>query len=374
MKHVYALAAIVLAMLIFSYDTSAQVYTAVVSGNWSVTGASTPWDPSGGKPPENCLNCTITVNSGVTLTLDAHVTLTGVSTFKIGNDGSAPAQLLIPAAAGGSTFANSNNIILSSASGDLTTLRLAYTNSTVDASGAGERDGVFSFNSGYLKQIGNGPWSGFLADGSEQFKSTIQGGSFATGVKTINGFGTLPVVLLDFSATSADGVVELNWTTAQESNSDHFAVLRSTDNGGHWQILGNVAAQGYSSSPFNYSFSDQSPASGVNEYRLLSVDRDGKSGYSITKVVRTNLISGVSIYPNPAKDYVNVSIGSEMTSGASIRLMNQAGQTLAEKKLNGAAGTTVTLPVSTYPQGNYLILVTAADGSKQINKLFISRQ
>ncbi|HZE83967.1 MAG TPA: T9SS type A sorting domain-containing protein, partial [Puia sp.] len=224
------------------------------------------------------------------------------------------------------------------------------------------------------KEIGTAPWQVFGADGSTQLTGTIQGGSVLTGPTTINGLGTLPVVLMNFTAVAENGVVALNWATAQESNSDHFSVERSTDNGSHWQILGNVAAQGYSSSQVNYSFSDQSPVSGVNQYRLLAVDRDGKSGYSIIKVVRTNLISGVSVYPNPAKDYVNVSIGTETTSGASIRLINQAGQTLAQRKLSGAAGTTVSLPVSSYPQGNYLIVVTGADGSQQTSKVFISRQ
>jgi len=374
MKHVYALAAMLLAFFAFSTGAFAQTYTAVRDGNWNDPSAGGPWDPSG-IPSSTCLNCTITINSGVTVTLNAHVTLTGVSTFFIGSNGSAPAKLLIPAS-GGSDFATSFNLILSSAGADLAQLKLLYANTSVDASAATTRDGVFSFsNSGILKkEIGTAPWQVFGADGSTQLTGTIQGGSVLTGPTTINGLGTLPVVLMNFTAVAENGVVALNWATAQESNSDHFSVERSTDNGSHWQILGNVAAQGYSSSQVNYSFSDQSPVSGVNQYRLLAVDRDGKSGYSIIKVVRTNLISGVSVYPNPAKDYVNVSIGTETTSGASIRLINQAGQTLAQRKLSGAAGTTVSLPVSSYPQGNYLIVVTGADGSQQTSKVFISRQ
>ncbi|HMH22692.1 MAG TPA: T9SS type A sorting domain-containing protein [Puia sp.] len=373
MKHVYALAATVLALFAFSTGAFSQ-FTAVRDGNWSDVGISTPWDASG-RPSPNCPNCTITINSGVTLTLDTHVMLTGVSVFNVGNDGSAPAKLVI-AASTGSTFATSNNLILSSAGADNVVLKLLYTNSVIDASAPAltMRDGVFTVNGTYQKQVGQGPATIFNADGSFSQNGTVQGGSVATGVKTFNGSGTLPVHFTSFSAASEKGLVDLTWTTAQESNSDHFAVERSTDNGAHWQILGTVAAQGYSASPVNYSFSDQSPASGVNEYRLMEVDRDGNIGYSITKVVRTNLISGVSVYPNPATDYVNVSLGSEMTSGASIRLINQAGQTLAEKKLSGAAGTTVSLPVSNYPSGNYLILVKGADGSQQTSKLFITRQ
>ncbi|HZE84891.1 MAG TPA: hypothetical protein VE035_11330, partial [Puia sp.] len=113
MKHVYALAAMLLAFFAFSTGAFAQTYTAVRDGNWNDPSAGGPWDPSG-IPSSTCLNCTITINSGVTVTLNAHVTLTGVSTFFIGSNGSAPAKLLIPAS-GGSDFATSFNLILSSA-------------------------------------------------------------------------------------------------------------------------------------------------------------------------------------------------------------------------------------------------------------------
>src|SRR5450755_4486677 len=99
MKLVYTLAATMLASFVLFTSASAQ-YTVVRSGSWSDnSGPTTPWDASG-KPSDNCVNCTITINSGFTLTLDAHVTLTGTSLFKIGSDGSAPAQLLIPASGG----------------------------------------------------------------------------------------------------------------------------------------------------------------------------------------------------------------------------------------------------------------------------------
>src|ERR1700730_10127333 len=95
MKHVYALAAMLLAFFAFSTGAFAQTYTAVRNGNWTDASASGPWDPNG-VPSSNCPSCTITIKSGVTVTLNTHVTLTGVSTFKIGDDGSAPAKLVIP--------------------------------------------------------------------------------------------------------------------------------------------------------------------------------------------------------------------------------------------------------------------------------------
>jgi hypothetical protein len=58
---------------------------------------------------------------------------------------------------------------------------------------------------------------------------------------------------------------------------------------------------------------------------------------------------------------------------ANIRLVNLAGQVLLEKTVTNAGGTTVPLTVSSYPSGNYLIVITASDGSKQVNKILITK-
>ena len=79
------------------------------------------------------------------------------------------------------------------------------------------------------------------------------------------------------------------------------------------------------------------------------VDMDGKYGYSDIKVIRISLISGVSVFPNPASNFVNVSIGGS-SSELTIRVMNLNGQVLQEKKVNSTSATTISLPVHNYPQ------------------------
>ena len=78
-------------------------------------------------------------------------------------------------------------------------------------------------------------------------------------------------------------------------------------------------------------------------------------------------------YPNPARDYVNVTLAGAAGESMLVRLFNSAGQLLQEKNIANAGGTTVPLAVSTYPEGNYLIVVSASDGSRQINKLVITK-
>jgi hypothetical protein len=193
------------------------------------------------------------------------------------------------------------------------------------------------------------------------------------GPNTLGSSGVLPIIISGFSATLDNGAVDLSWSSQMEINSDHFAVERSTDVGAHWAVIGVVAAHGNSSTVLNYSFQDSKPSAGTSEYRLQMVDKDAKYAYSEVKTIRNGLITAVSVYPNPARDYVNVTLGGSNTQSAVIRLLSQSGQLLVEKNVSNAGGTTIPLAVSLYPTGNYLIVVVGADGSKQVSKLLISK-
>ncbi|HTI07948.1 MAG TPA: T9SS type A sorting domain-containing protein [Puia sp.] len=385
MKKIYSLTTLSLAVTLLINSASAQTYTggtytAVRSKDWHVTSGINAWDPNG-EPSADCKNCKIIINPGVTVNLNLHVVLEQSSTLIIGAANSTDAAILkvVGSGAGVTDFTSANNVIvLNDGINPVSNIVLASTTATLDGSGGtSDYDGIFTtFPSNpvnYYKKVGTGHAAFSGTTVADQGMVTTQ---TMSGVKTLSGDGALPVILSQFDAALDGKQVDLTWTTDQEVNSDHFAILHSADAGAHWQSLGTVAARGNSSTAAHYSFSDVNPAAGTNEYRLQSVDRDGASTYSEIRTVRNGLIGSVSIFPNPAKDYVNISLSGNdnATGNLSIRLISQAGQLLVEKKVNNTGGMTVSLPVSSYPQGNYLVQVIGADGSQQISKVFISRQ
>jgi hypothetical protein len=379
MKHVYSLAASLLALFFVSTRADGQ-FTAVRNGNWHVNSGPGVWQ--GAEPPASCNHCTITINSGVTVTLNTSITLSNSASLVIGTDPSLGSAVLLIPASGATGFAASNSVILANDGiTPLNTIQLMNFNSTVDASGTSANPGydgvlevfVGSSPSVFSKLLGNGSsvFSGDLSINS----NPVSGTDPFSGPGSINAGGAiLPITLFNFQAVSSQASVNLGWTTSLELNFDYFAVERSTDGGSHWQTLGTVPAHGNSHITLNYSFTDPSPAPGVSEYRLRLVDQNGKNEYSPIKLSRHGLISGTSLFPNPARDFVNVSLGSLAPPTLSIRLISQSGQVVTERILTNAAGTTVSLPVSGLPQGHYMVLVEGADGSRQTSKVFIVHQ
>ena len=377
MKKLYSL---VLAVLFFTLTTSAQgVYTALLPGNWHATGSQTPiWQ--GAEPPVNCNNCLISLNVSGTVDLNVHLVLTGNSTLVVGGGGFATTLFIPNSGATDSLHSNSVNLIND---GFNSTINVANTGSFVtvapNSTPAGNFDGLFTSNtsgSGASFSIVSSKAVGYAPN---VFVNDVAQNNFSPadhsiqGVVTLSAPGTLPILLSAFSAILDGSQVNLAWTTDLEVNSDHFAVQRSTDAGATWTTLGTVAAAGNSSLPVNYSYADTKPAQGTNEYRLQMVDKDGNYKYSTVQSVRLGLITSVSVYPNPARDYVNITLGGGSNENMIIRLFNQSGQILQEKNLSNAGGTTVPLSVSSYPDGSYIIVVTGADGSRQINKLLIAK-
>ncbi|HVU57218.1 MAG TPA: T9SS type A sorting domain-containing protein [Puia sp.] len=182
---------------------------------------------------------------------------------------------------------------------------------------------------------------------------------------------TLPVILSGFTAVvNSDGSAQLSWETKLEQNSSRFEIERSAKGAG-WSTVGTVQAKGNSATPTSYSYTDGNPLQGANYYRLKMIDLDGSAIYSDIKVIATAAVSHISFFPNPARDFVNVTLGGMSAGTVTVRLINQAGAVLQEKKAQG--GTTVTFSLQQCTTGFYVLSVMAADGTHESSKLLISR-
>lgn len=376
MKKIYTLTLVLSCIVLFSLSAFAQTYpggtyTVVQSGTWHTSPGPGIWQTS--EPPSFCTDCRIIIPDGVSVNMNADLTMAGTSLLSVGtaSGGSQPSVLTIPFSSSATPPTPfpipSAYDRISMVYGDPVTISVGNNNDVIDASRTGPYDGIFM---AVPTPQGNSPYFYIARIGtSAQFPNSTS----ITGPTTLNSLGTLPIILSEFEAVLDKNVVNLNWTTQLEINSDHFAIQSSNNAGASWNNIGTISAHGNSALPITYSFTDSKPASGTNEYRLEMVDRDGKYAYSEIKAVRIGLISSFNVYPNPATDYVNVVLSGDASVNANIRLINLAGQVLMEKNVTNAGGTTIPLAVGGFPQGSYLIMVTGSDGTKQVNKILISK-
>ena len=163
----------------------------------------------------------------------------------------------------------------------------------------------------------------------------------------------LPVELVSFSGKYTEGGNHLTWQTANEVNNKGFQVERhiggsqqATDDS--WETVGFVAAKGKSAT---YTFTDDYRLSPVAYYRLKQVDNDGKFEYSkVISIAQTSEGKGLSIYPNPVSNILNLNY----TEGSDFQILNLLGQqVLSGTPPYGGRG----LDVSALAKGTYILKV-----------------
>ena len=170
---------------------------------------------------------------------------------------------------------------------------------------------------------------------------------------------SLPVSITSFTAkANNNNTTLLNWHTATELNTSYFNVQHSTD-GTTFTDLGVVKAVGNGAN--SYQFTDNSPNSGINYYRLQTIDKDGAKTYSKVVSVQFTVNSNqLTVYPNPAQRVVTIA-GNHI---ASVKVFDNAGRFVSSTILKDATNPSIT--VSGLPAGVYHLRIQTTDGKVNV--------
>ncbi|HVD96976.1 MAG TPA: discoidin domain-containing protein [Cytophagaceae bacterium] len=138
---------------------------------------------------------------------------------------------------------------------------------------------------------------------------------------------SLPITLLLFDATLTADKAHLTWSTAQETNTDHFTLMSSTD-GIHFVPVGIIKAAGNSSTVNQYSFTDPTPVSGIVYYKIVTTDTDGATQESQIKEVSPHT-QEIGIGNSAFEEELSVLLPGK-TSWIRLTIMDMLGRELLE--------------------------------------------
>ncbi len=177
----------------------------------------------------------------------------------------------------------------------------------------------------------------------------------------------LPVKLTNFTALLLDNETKLNWQTAQEQNSSHFEIERSVD-GKNFDAIGRVNTIGNSSSLANYSYNDKLTATALSAttiyYRLKSIDLDGSFQYSKIIPIHLKKTNELLVFPNPAKDNLNVQTTSATNKKATVSIVDAIGKLVIQKDIQLLKGKNIfQIDISSLQNGQYHLKINETDVS-----------
>lgn len=178
----------------------------------------------------------------------------------------------------------------------------------------------------------------------------------------------LPVELMTFEGRRVNEKNELYWTTASETNADHFAIERSYD-GSHYETIGIVPASGNSSTLIDYSFMDDNPGNRQTYYLLKQVDFNGAHEY-FGPVAIARGGSGIEVrppWPNPVTEgLVNLEVDLPHNMTLKTRVVDPTGRTVYRGQQEYDRGIhQLQIDLSGFSPGIYEIQLTDEEGHLQ---------
>jgi endonuclease I len=181
------------------------------------------------------------------------------------------------------------------------------------------------------------------------------------------GLSLLPVDILTFGGKLNQNKLNLFWEVGEEVNLNLYEVQRSV-NGVEYNTIATIKANGSK----NYSYDDNITALENRRlyYRIVKKDKDGIVKYSKIFSLHIPLLERVSIYPNPAKNFININLAN-LKNEVSISLSDIMGKELMSKKVQ-ANGSNYLLDIAQLINGNYFLTIKTKE-KNVIKKVVVSK-
>ncbi len=168
---------------------------------------------------------------------------------------------------------------------------------------------------------------------------------------------TLPATFGNFMVANLARTVSLYWTTLQEANTKHFIIERSLD-GINFVAIAQVYAAGNSSVEKKYNYLDELPKMGINYYRVRLVNEDGSFKTTDIKQVVFSSSIIVNVFPNPAKNTINIQTNTLQAKQAQI--IDAAGRVVMHVNITQPI---TTVNISALLSGIYVVKISTPTGS-----------
>ncbi len=170
--------------------------------------------------------------------------------------------------------------------------------------------------------------------------------------------GTVPIYLSKFNVGCKTNGVSVSWSTQNESNSNHFEVLKSAD-GFNWENIGQQPAAINSTAEKNYQYLDLNGSTGLYKIRMVDADGSFTETGSLRSSCEVKSYITSQVYPVPAKDGITLAIKSDKAIKTDLQIIDASGRIVQKLSTSLMIGTTnIPIDVSKMAAGEYLIVST----------------
>jgi hypothetical protein len=173
--------------------------------------------------------------------------------------------------------------------------------------------------------------------------------------------------LFSFEAHASEGRAQLQWVTNTGYKTDYFEIERLNVRG-EFEVLERKNVYATNDTKY-YTFTDNTPMEGDNFYRIHTVFNNAPPQYSEVKKVSFTQTDGVSVYPNPANEYINVDLRTYEGKTVTLSVYNSVGLLIKKQTIKKVSATPQQVDVQGFGAGSYLLRVQS-EGKREVTRLF----
>ena len=181
---------------------------------------------------------------------------------------------------------------------------------------------------------------------------------------------TLPFTSIKFTGERVGNGNQLKWTVTNEIDVKLYELQRST-NGINFNAIVNIGSKASittSNAKLDYSFIDNNSIANDGYYRVKQIAKDGSISFSNVILLKGLKVTGFvvgNIYPNPAKDVLNVVIASALAKNVAVIITGIDGkQIIKTNRAVGQGDNNLQIQLTKLSAGSYTIFVADANGNK----------
>jgi hypothetical protein len=172
-----------------------------------------------------------------------------------------------------------------------------------------------------------------------------------------------------FKANISDGQSVLNWTTNANNSTEYFEVQRSLD-GNNFTTVARILTQPSGNAVGDYSFREE-----ISSFNTPYIFYRLKIKMSVKAIVYSNILrlnlpiqkNEVLIYPNPAKDNIQLALTSDKKQEMKMMFYDFTGRLVEVKEFSLKQGTNVfSVNINQLKPGAYMVQLMTQ--SQTINK------
>ncbi len=190
----------------------------------------------------------------------------------------------------------------------------------------------------------------------------------------------IPVELISFKAFVNGNSIQLEWSTATETNNYGFQIERQwmqDEKSDNWKTIGFVNGNGTTTEIKSYSYTDENLSAGKYQYRLKQIDLDGSYEYSNIVEADITIPSVYTLeqnYPNPFNPSTRISWQSPVGAWQTMKIYDVLGNEIATlvDEYREAGKYEIEFNASELSSGVYFYRLIAP-GFNQVHKMILTK-